>query len=397
MTLKNIDLTYLANSLANLSGVPVRIYKNNKQIYFSSIIPLIKDPAQLVKNDLLTKTNDIGYVTTPDFFYYGYVRYKSKLLVIGPSRLISPDNTTLNNLAFELGIEKDFLDEFINAMKSIISMPLESILESLIMFNYILNNKKISLKEILINDKEASNMNDNIYNEIANIKTTQPTTTQHNTIDIENNLCKLVERGDIDSLNNWIKNAPAIRPGVLSNDSLRQAKNTFIVAATLMSRAAIKGMLDQDEALSLSDLYIQKMELLNNESEIYTLQMNMVIDFTKRVAKIKNKTNSVFISELTKYVLNNLNTPIKSKDICSSLYTSKSVLFERVKKETNMTLSEFILSIKINESKNLLKYSNKSISFISGYLGFSSSSHFNRVFKHFTNVTPLEYRKTHAK
>ena len=51
----------------------------------------------------------------------------------------------------------------------------------------------------------------------------------------------------------------------------------------------------------LSDLYIQKMELLNNESEIYTLQMNMVIDFTKRVANIKNKTNSVFISELTRY------------------------------------------------------------------------------------------------
>ncbi len=393
----NIDLTYLANSLANLSGVPVRIYKNSKQIYFSSIIPLIKDPAQLIQDDLLTKTNDIGYITTPDFFYYGYVRYKSNLLVIGPSRLIAPDNTTLNNLAFELGIEKDFLDEFINAMKSIITMPLESILESLIMFNYILNNKKISLKEILINDKEASNMNDNIYNEIANIKTTQPTTAQHNTIDIENNLCKLVERGDIDNLNNWLKNAPSIRPGVLSNDSLRQAKNTFIVAATLMSRAAIKGMLDQDEALSLSDLYIQKMELLNNESKIYTLQMNMVIDFTKRVAKIKNKTNSVFISELTKYVLNNLNTHIKSKDICSSLYTSKSVLFERVKKETNMTLSEFILSIKINESKNILKYSNKSISFISGYLGFSSSSHFNRVFKYFTNITPLEYRKTHAK
>ena len=125
-------------------------------------------------------------------------------------------------------------------MKSIISMPLESILESLIMFNYILNNKKISLKEILINDKELCNMNDNIYNEIANIKTTQPTTTQHNTIDIENNLCKLVERGDIDKLNNWLTSAPAIRPGVLSNDSLRQAKNTFIVAATLMSRAAIK-------------------------------------------------------------------------------------------------------------------------------------------------------------
>ena len=59
-----------------------------------------------------------------------------------------------------------------------------------------------------------------------------------------------------------------------------------------------------------------------------------------------------------------------------------------------MTLSEYILKFKINESKNLLKYTNKPIPVISTYLGFSSQSHFNKVFKKYLNVTPLKYRNS---
>ena len=57
-----------------------------------------------------------------------------------------------------------------------------------------------------------------------------------------------------------------------------------------------------------------------------------------------------------------------------------------------MTLSEYILKFKTNESKNLLKYTNKPIAVISAYLGFSSQSHFNRAFKKYLKINPLKYR-----
>lgn len=182
----------------------------------------------------------------------------------------------------------------------------------------------------------------------------------------------------------------------MSSDSLRQIKNTFIASVTLVSRSAIKGMLDVNEALSLSDLYIKKMELLQNGEEIAILQMNMVLDFTERVAKIKgNKDASSFLINLNKYIYSHISDAIKVEDICASLYISKSVLFDKLKKEIGKIVSEYVLSIKINESKGLLKYSNKSISSISLYLGFSSQSHFNRTFKELTGLTPVEYRKKH--
>ena len=124
-----------------------------------------------------------------------------------------------------------------------------------------------------------------------------------------------------------------------------------------------------------------------------SLQMNMIFDYTERVAKIHGKKNaSILLIDLNKYILSHLTDVIKIESICDALFISKSVLFDKIKKETNMTVSNYILSVKINESKSLLKYTNRSISSISVYLGFSSQSHFNRTFKKFTGSTPLEYR-----
>lgn len=47
--------------------------------------------------------------------------------------------------------------------------------------------------------------------------------------------------------------------------------------------------------------------------------------------------------------------------------------------------------IKTEEAKRLLRYSDKP----SSYLGFSSPSHFSRVFKARVCITPGEYREKH--
>ena len=57
-------------------------------------------------------------------------------------------------------------------------------------------------------------------------------------------------------------------------------------------------------------------------------------------------------------------------------------------------LNKYIHIIKIDKAKDLLKDHSKNITQISNYLGYSSSSHFNRIFKQITKTTPNEYRKT---
>ena len=96
-----------------------------------------------------------------------------------------------------------------------------------------------------------------------------------------------VRHGNTIALKEWLKSAPPVRSGTLSLNAIRQLKNTFIVTATLTSRFAIQGGMKINEALSLSDAYIQKCELLSSIKSIENLQFYMILDYTQKVEKIK--------------------------------------------------------------------------------------------------------------
>ena len=84
-----------------------------------------------------------------------------------------------------------------------------------------------------------------------------------------------------------MSNAPVVNGGILASEQLRQAKNTLVVLATLVSRAAIQGGMEADEAFSLSDAFIQRSERFNNLQQITNLQYNMVLDFADRMSSIR--------------------------------------------------------------------------------------------------------------
>jgi len=53
------------------------------------------------------------------------------------------------------------------------------------------------------------------------------------------------------------------------------------------------------------------------------------------------------------------------------------------------------MGIKIKKAKEMLMDNAKTITEISSFLGFSSPSHFARVFKSITGLSPTAYRKKH--
>ena len=71
---------------------------------------------------------------------------------------------------------------------------------------------------------------------------------------------------------------------------------------------------------------------------------------------------------------------------------SRPYLSERFKAESGESLTDYILREKTAEAKRLLDYTDKSLTSISSYLGFSSPSHFSRVFRKYTGHLPSEYR-----
>lgn len=394
------DLKYLCTVIGDMSGVPIRIYEKQHLSFYHSIVHLPKDPALLWEEQLLSVTEPVGYFITPDFDYYGISHHEDQTIVLGPARQTAPDDQSLKRLAFELSIEPDSLQEFLSSMKVIIHMPLESILQILCTIHYVITGEKISLNELAIIDSAQEAFSSDIITAQTDTRIDSDlifSKESHNTYQIEQQLLDMVRRGDTLHLREWSAAAPAVRSGKIAADMIRQLKNTFIVSATLVSRAAIRGGMDLDDALQLSDSYIQKCEQLTTFEQITNLQYHMILQYTQSVEELRyNRNQSELIRNVASYIRHHLSDAIKTEEIAASLFMSRSHLSTRFKKESGMNLTEYIHYIKISEAKHLLAYTDKSILNISSYLGYSSQSHFTKTFKKITGRLPMEYRDRKA-
>jgi two-component system response regulator YesN len=97
------------------------------------------------------------------------------------------------------------------------------------------------------------------------------------------------------------------------------------------------------------------------------------------------------------YVQHHLSEPISANEIAKTLYLSRPYLSRKFKEETGDSLTDFILKEKTKEAKRLLRYSDKTVAAIGAYLGFSSQSHFSKVFKAQVGLAPGKYREKYVR
>lgn len=398
--MKDFDLKYVCTTMGDLSGVPLRIYEGETQVLYHALVSLPRDPMLLFKENIWEVKAHLGYYVTPQFHYYGIVNSGDTKIIVGPTFPVPSADQTLRELAFRADVPADETDAFVQGLKSIIPLPLESLMQMLCTVNHLLNREKLQLEDIAIfSDEQASLQTASQKRRVRKLtEETVDNPPPHNTYDLEQTLLSIVRKGDTAALKQWISRAPAVRGGTLAGEALRQMRNTVIVTTTLVSRAAIRGGMDVDEALSLSDAYIQQCELLNAPDRLSNLQVHMIGEFTDRVERLRHGTHASKLASLVaNYVQRHLSEPIQTEALAKELYMSRTHLSARFHHETGETLAAFITKEKIEEAKRLLRYSDKPITAIGNYLGYSSSGHFGNVFKKTVGLTPSEYREKHGK
>lgn len=204
---------------------------------------------------------------------------------------------------------------------------------------------------------------------------------------------ELLQAGDMRAVEEGIIRFRSVNNGHLSDDPVRNRKYLFVASVTQACRAAINGGMDTERAYNASDLFIQKMDTLATEEEICKLQVYMMTFYTREMAELDRKrVYSKPVVICMDYIYNHLHEPIRIQALAEQVDLNASYLSTLFKKEAGCSISDYILSKRMEAARNMLKYSEYSYAEISAILAFSSQSHFSRIFKKETGYTPKEYR-----
>lgn len=105
--------------------------------------------------------------------------------------------------------------------------------------------------------------------------------------------------------------------------------------------------------------------------------------------RIVNKT----VEGIQSYVSTHYRDDLSLTNIAAHFCMSPFYVSRLFKRTTNLSLVEYINSVRVMAAKNLLETTNKRIPNVAEEAGFSTTAHFSRVFKESTGLSPQQYRK----
>jgi AraC-like DNA-binding protein len=107
--------------------------------------------------------------------------------------------------------------------------------------------------------------------------------------------------------------------------------------------------------------------------------------------------DEAFLNEAVTLVEEHLDDPEFGVGMMSSrLAMSKSVLYKKLKALTDMSVNDFIKSIRLKRAAQLLSQTSMHINEVAYNVGYSDRKYFSKEFKKQFGVTPSEYAEGHT-
>lgn len=150
------------------------------------------------------------------------------------------------------------------------------------------------------------------------------------------------------------------------------------------------------------NLYIKVKELLDNyhlsTSESSILTINSAQDWHHFINVSAMNINAYFqsrqhMAQAENYILHHYHQAITLEDVATSIRLSPNYFSSLFKKEFGVTFTEYVMNIRLNKAKELIRDNRHSLKEISFKIGYHDPNYFSRVFKKHFNQSPKRYQK----
>ena len=201
--------------------------------------------------------------------------------------------------------------------------------------------------------------------------------------------------GSRESMIAQLKQTTQTSLGIMSRSRQKQEEYTVVLTVSFIARAAIRGGLDPYLAYNMNDLYLQKISETKDSADYWNILLDALDTYLGEVEKLlSTESRSVHVLHAKQYIGMNLNKDLSLTEIASAIGLSSSYLSAVFTQSEGIGIKEYIIGQRIEAAKNLLMYSDVDIGVIAAYVGFCSQSHFGKMFRRRTGMTPHQFRIT---
>lgn len=153
--------------------------------------------------------------------------------------------------------------------------------------------------------------------------------------------------------------------------------------------AVYEDLLHSLQGSALSDSYVRDMEVHQLLSALLTQIMKDCWNPEQTRKDIPSSDNT---EQLRAYLSEHFTEKISLDVLSSRFFLSRFYLTKRFKEQYGVTISDYILDLRIRRAKELLRFSSLSLDEISAECGFYDLPYFSRKFKKAEGITPSAYR-----
>ncbi|MBR5248527.1 MAG: helix-turn-helix domain-containing protein [Lachnospiraceae bacterium] len=208
----------------------------------------------------------------------------------------------------------------------------------------------------------------------------------------ENKLMQAVSQGQPNKAESIISSLSLLALEERTSDPLRNLKNYSIILNTLLRKAAETGSVHPLHIDKLSADFARKIELLTSKESVLKLQRDMIHKYCLLVKNHSMKSYSLLVQKVITQIDLDLTADLSLKTQAKLQNVNASYLSSLFKKETGMTLTEYVNKKRIDQAIFLLNSTSMQIQTIALYCGIPDVNYFTKTFKKYIGKTPREYR-----
>jgi YesN/AraC family two-component response regulator len=410
MNMNYKDLGYICQLMYDSFNIPVFYINEQKQLVFEFDVSFKHNPLYSSKELMLknlydqNKPYDFPVFQTTEYMerfcgieIYVQKEYRGRVIV-GPTinsvfteEMVTPIlSEALGKMRLGKEVEMRLRDYF----QSLPVIPNLKFIQLSMHLYYMIYQEKLDIAGIIQNNKSNETITLTTEDPSISISNRRQDMSFHHDLTYEKRILQFIKEGRKEEFINHFKlENQDNQVGILAKKSqLRNKKNLAITVITLGTRAAMEGGLQEETAYTLSDLYIQNIEELNDSASVEHYMVEALSDFADRVRKNRQSKYSKPINHCINYIFNHLYEDLSIVTLAELNKMHPNYLSSLFKKEVGVSLAEYIQRSKIDEAKSLLTFSDYSILKISSLLNYNDQSHFTKTFKKFTGITPKQYK-----